>query len=195
MRAWLERSFRNRIFLTVLLVALVPLLLCDVLMTQVMIFRSEHTLRTDAQEEMALLTTQLDALLHRLRRRHARPGRQHRDAQRPCAAAAVTRARSISFLNRSTVALREYADFEVYGEDGDCLYTTANVWPAAQSTGWGILSAARAADGVVLRAGNSGLAGACPVTARGGAVLGYAVFPHGRRQLRRFFRAPAARRG
>ena len=54
MRAWLERSFRNRIFLTVLLVALVPLLLCDVLMTQVMIFRSEHTLRTDAQEEMAL---------------------------------------------------------------------------------------------------------------------------------------------
>lgn len=31
MRAWLERSFRNRIFLTVLLVALVPLLLCDVL--------------------------------------------------------------------------------------------------------------------------------------------------------------------
>ncbi len=63
MRAWLERSFRNRIFLTVLLVALVPLLLCDVLMTQVMIFRSEHTLRTDAQEEMALLTAQLDALL------------------------------------------------------------------------------------------------------------------------------------
>ena len=58
MRAWLERSFRNRIFLTVLLVALVPLLLCDVLMTQVMIFRSEHTLRTDAQEEMALLTAQ-----------------------------------------------------------------------------------------------------------------------------------------
>ena len=31
MRAWLERSFRNRIFLTVLLVALVPLLLCAVL--------------------------------------------------------------------------------------------------------------------------------------------------------------------
>ena len=146
MRAWLERSFRNRIFLTVLLVALVPLLLCDVLMTQVMIFRSEHTLRTDAQEEMAL----------------RRGGSDSRTLYQ--------------LLNRSTVALREYADFEVYGEDGDCLYTTANVWPAAQSTGWGILSAARAADGIVLRAGNGGLAGACPVTARGGVVLGYAVF-------------------
>ena len=175
MRAWLERSFRNRIFLTVLLVALVPLLLCDVLMTQVMIFRSEHTLRTDAQEEMALLTTQLDALLT-----------DCGDVTRALAGSTVTRSalrrggsdsRTLyQLLNRSTVALREYADFEVYGEDGDCLYTTANVWPAAQSTGWGILSAARAADGIVLRAGNGGLAGACPVTARGGAVLGYAVF-------------------
>ena len=175
MRAWLERSFRNRIFLTVLLVALVPLLLCDVLMTQVMIFRSEHTLRTDAQEEMALLTTQLDTLLT-----------DCGDVTRALAGSTVTRSalrrggsdsRTLyQLLNRSTVALREYADFEVYGEDGDCLYTTANVWPAAQSTGWGILSAARAVDGIVLRAGNSGLAGACPVTARGGAVLGYAVF-------------------
>lgn len=175
MRAWLERSFRNRIFLTVLLVALVPLLLCDVLMTQVMIFRSEHTLCTDAQEEMALLTAQLDALLT-----------DCGDVTRALAGSTVTRSalrrggsdsRTLyQLLNRSTVALREYADFEVYGEDGDCLYTTANVWPAAQSTGWGILSAARAADGVVLRAGNGGLAGACPVTARGGAVLGYAVF-------------------
>ena len=171
MRAWLERSFRNRIFLTVLLVALVPLLLCDVLMTQMMIFRSEHTLRTDAQEEMALLTTQLDALLT-----------DCGDVTRALAGSTVTRSalrrggsdsRTLyQLLNRSTVALREYADFEVYGEDGDCLYTTANVWPAAQSTGWGILSAARAADGVVLRAGNSGLAGACPVTARGGALIG-----------------------
>lgn len=42
MRAWLERSFRNRIFLTVLLVALVPLLLCDVLMTQVMKIGRAH---------------------------------------------------------------------------------------------------------------------------------------------------------
>ncbi len=134
MRAWLERSFRNRIFLTVLLVALVPLLLCDVLMTQVMIFRSEHTLRTDAQEEMALLTTQLDALLT-----------DCGDVTRALAGSTVTRSalrrggsdsRTLyQLLNRSTVALREYADFEVYGEDGDCLYTTANVWPAAQSTG------------------------------------------------------------
>lgn len=55
MREWIERSFRNRIFFTVLLVALVPLLLCDVLMTQVMIARSERTLAREAQEEMDAL--------------------------------------------------------------------------------------------------------------------------------------------
>ena len=192
MRAWLERSFRNRIFLTVLLVALVPLLLCDVLMTQMMIFRSEHTLRTDAQEEMALLTTQLDALLT-----------DCGDVTRALAGSTVTRSalrrggsdsRTLyQLLNRSTVALREYADFEVYGEDGDCLYTTANVWPAAQSTGWGILSAARAADGVARRKRRARRSLSRDRARRCGARL--CRVPHGRRQLRRLLRAPAARRG
>ena len=194
MRAWLERSFRNRIFLTVLLVALVPLLLCDVLMTQMMIFRSEHTLRTDAQEEMALLTTQLDALLT-----------DCGDVTRALAGSTVTRSalrrggsdsRTLyQLLNRSTVALREYADFEVYGEDGDCLYTTANVWPAAQSTGWGILSAARCGG---RRCAARRKQRACRSLSRDrarrcGARL--CRVPHGRRQLRRLLRAPAARRG
>ena len=51
-RNWVRRSFRNRIFLTVLLAALVPLLLCDVLMTQVMIARSERDLAAEARQEM-----------------------------------------------------------------------------------------------------------------------------------------------
>ena len=62
-RAWVQRSFRNRIFLTVLLVALVPLLLCDVLMTQVMIARSERALRLSAQAEMTQLSGRLEQLL------------------------------------------------------------------------------------------------------------------------------------
>lgn len=40
MKAWIERSFRNRSFAIILVVALVPLLLCSVLMTQLMIYRS-----------------------------------------------------------------------------------------------------------------------------------------------------------
>ena len=63
MRAWIARSFRNRIFITVLLAALVPLLLCDLLMTQLMIERSEQTLRQEAQTESAALGEKLDELL------------------------------------------------------------------------------------------------------------------------------------
>ena len=49
MKRWIERSFRSRIFLTVLLAALVPLLLCDLLMTRVMIVRSERLQAAEAR--------------------------------------------------------------------------------------------------------------------------------------------------
>ena len=48
-KRWIERSFRSRIFLTVLLAALVPLLLCDLLMTRVMIVRSERLQAAEAR--------------------------------------------------------------------------------------------------------------------------------------------------
>ena len=35
MRSWIRHSFKNRIFVTVLLVTLLPLLFCDVLVMQV----------------------------------------------------------------------------------------------------------------------------------------------------------------
>ena len=67
---------------------------------------------------VALLTAQLDALLT-----------DCGDVTRALAGSTVTRSalrrggsdsRTLyQLLNRSTVALREYADFEVYGEDGD----------------------------------------------------------------------------
>ena len=40
MRDWIRRSFKNRIFITVLLVTLVPMLLCDVFIMQISMRRS-----------------------------------------------------------------------------------------------------------------------------------------------------------
>ena len=176
MREWIERSFRNRIFSTVLLVALVPLLLCDVLMTQVMIARSERTLAGEAQEELAALGGALDEAL----RRSAQTAEE-------LAASTVTRSalrrggsesRTLyQLLHRDTVALRAYADFEVYGAGGACLYTTAaERSAAARSTDWGVLCAAREAGGAVLRAEENALCGACAVRAHGGETLGYVLF-------------------
>ena len=176
MREWIERSFRNRIFFTVLLVALVPLLLCDVLMTQVMIARSERTLAREAQEEMDALGAQLDAQLD-----------ESVSAARELAESTVARSalrrggndsRTLyQLLHRDTVALRAYADFEIYNAEGECLYTTAAEQSAVRrDTDWGLLYAARTAGDTVLRAENGALCGACTVTAYGGEVLGYALF-------------------
>ena len=44
MRSWIRHSFKNRIFVTVLLVTLLPLLFCDVLVMQVQRARSESSL-------------------------------------------------------------------------------------------------------------------------------------------------------
>ena len=185
MRAWIERSFRNRIFITVLLVALVPLLLCDLLMTQLMIERSERMLRQEAQSESAALGEQLDGLLALCT-----------ETMRSLAESTVTRSalrrggddsRTLyQLLYRDRLALRGAADFEVYNADGRCLYTTAAVTPAPRSTRWGVLPAARQSDGA-LCAEDAGLTGACTVTASGGEVLGYAVFRMERAQLDAFF--------
>ena len=40
MKNWIRRSFKNRIFVTVLLITLVPLLLSNVLMMQIQVQRS-----------------------------------------------------------------------------------------------------------------------------------------------------------
>ena len=119
-RNWVRRSFRNRIFLTVLLAALVPLLLCDVLMTQVMIARSERDLAAEARQEMAQLEGRLDGLLE-----------QCTAAADQLAGSTVTRSALrrggddsrilYQLLYRDTVALRDYADFEIYDGAGKCL--------------------------------------------------------------------------
>ena len=174
-RAWVQRSFRNRIFLTVLLVALVPLLLCDVLMTQVMIARSERALRLSAQAEMTQLSGRLEQLLT-----------QCGEAARELASSTVTRSALrrggddsrilYQLLYRDTIALRDYGDFEVFDTEGRCLYSTASVLPAVRSTDWGLLYAAEHTQGPALRAESGGLAGACAVTTHTGQTLGFVVF-------------------
>ena len=47
---WIKRSFRNRIFVTVLLVTLLPMLLCDVLLMQLAIGNSQELLYQQAMD-------------------------------------------------------------------------------------------------------------------------------------------------
>ena len=57
MRDWIRRSFKNRIFITVLLVTLVPMLLCDVFIMQISMRRSGDMLYAQAQSEPPVSST------------------------------------------------------------------------------------------------------------------------------------------
>ena len=63
MREWIKSSFRNRIFVTVLLVTLLPMLLCDVFVMQIAISSSEDMLRQQAMEELERLEQKLNAMI------------------------------------------------------------------------------------------------------------------------------------
>ena len=52
MKDWIKSSFRNRIFVTVLLVTLLPMLLCDIFIMQIAMSQSRRQLREQALEEL-----------------------------------------------------------------------------------------------------------------------------------------------
>lgn len=60
LKNWIRRSFRNRVFATILVVTLVPLLLCDVVMMQVIVARAEHTQARQARAALDMLSQRFD---------------------------------------------------------------------------------------------------------------------------------------
>lgn len=176
MRAWIRRSFKNRILCTVLLAAMLPLLLCDVFMVRAMIFRNGHSLAGQAQEELSKageryygFVDELDATAKHL-------------ADSTAVKSALRRGGGGSkilyqVLYRNTQELRSFASFGIYGPEGDCLYSTDGRIPAGKlDTGWGLLYAARSAGGTAFCADDSrGLEGARAIKTADGGVLGFVV--------------------
>lgn len=188
MRSWIRRSFRNRIFCTVLLATLLPLLLCDVLMMQVQVFRSQAQLTEQAQTQLADLSRALS------------------DTCRACEALAEdlsgsTIVRSAlragggdsrvlyQLLFRSTGELRQYGRFDIFNASGQCQYTTDRVLPEGTlPTDWGILYAAGQSRKLVFRSSGDALLGARAVRSADGDILGYVVIHMGRENFDLLFR-------
>ena len=58
LKNWIRRSFRNRTFATILIATLLPLLLCDVVMMQVIVARTEHTQTRQGRDARGIFTVQ-----------------------------------------------------------------------------------------------------------------------------------------
>ena len=82
MREWIKSSFRNRIFVTVLLVTLLPMLLCDVFVMQIAISSSEDMLRQQAMEELEQLEQKLNAMIEQADEITSELAGKHGGAQR-----------------------------------------------------------------------------------------------------------------
>lgn len=176
MRAWIRRSFKNRILCTVLLAALLPLLLCDVFMVRAMIVRNERSLAGQAQEELSKAGERYYGFLDEL------DGTAERLADSTAVRSALRRGGGDSrilyqVLYRNTQELRSYAGFGIYGPEGDCLYSTDGRLPAGElDTGWGLLYMAENTDQTAFCAGDSRtLEGARSIRTSGGRILGYIV--------------------
>ena len=173
LRNWIRRSFRNRIFATILVVTLMPLLLCDVVMMRVIVARTEHTQAQQGQETLHALCACFDSTA-------ALCG----DTLDALATSTITRSvlrraeqdsrLLYQFLYRRAAPLRPYAALDIYNAQGVCLYTTDTSLPAAPlDTDWGALYAARSGSGTVFLSSGKGLLAARTITAYGGQLLGY----------------------
>lgn len=174
MMDWIRRSFRNRIFMTVLLVTLVPLLLCDVFMMQMVVRRSENGLDLQARQEMEGLFQSLDRAL----------GEIGSPIGELCGSTVVRSALRregedsrllYQLLYQKTSVARPYASFDIYDTEGCCRYSTdTGRTGGTMDTGWGLLRTAGESQKLVYGTGEDGaLALAQAVRTREGEILGY----------------------
>lgn len=199
MKAWLRSSFRRRIFITVLLVTMVPVLF-SALMMQVQIRRSESALARQAKGQLAQMEETFDQLCQSYIRL----------SDTLCASTAVRsplragngRSRVLyQILFRETDAFRDCAVFSFFDREGQCLYTTGEAPPAVTlRPDWGVLYAAGQSDGLVFqRGGETGetvfqrggeaaaLWAARAVRSYDRRILGYLVITMTRSDFDRFF--------
>ena len=173
-RAWVGRSFRNRIFVAMLAATLLPLLVCGGLMLNLQVTRSQESLAQESHAQLAALGGALDDFRDACR-----------DIARTLSDSTVVRSalrrggedsRTLyQVLFRTAESLRPYARFDIYDRQGVCRYTPASTPPSGErDPGWGILWDAGQEEGLALRAGeDGGLVAAQAVRSRGGDILGY----------------------
>ncbi len=190
MKAWIRKSFRNQILVTVLLVTMVPLILCGILMLEMQVTRITKNQQEQAQVELNNLEASLQKLEQQIT--EVMEELSHSTAVRSALRSESASSRTLyQILSRDTESLRSLADFEICFSSGLCGYTTNPFESTHQyDPDWGILAAARQTDGLVFRTIDSkkgGIQAAQAVFNREGTVLGYIVVTVSREHLNTLF--------
>lgn len=174
---WIRRSFRNRIFVSVVLITLLPLLLCNVFMLQFQVKRSTYDQQTEAEAQLLAFRDSFTALCDQAEQVAAQ-------LSQSTVVRSVLRRDTMDsrilyqVLFREAQQLRRYARVDVYLHSGICCYTTDDVLPQNRlDPDWGVLYAAAQAPGIAYRAGSedSAFQAARAVRSYDGTILGYIV--------------------
>ncbi len=171
---WIKRSFKNRIFVTVLLVTLLPMLLCDVLVMQLAIGNSQELLDQQAVNELQLLEEELESMMEQT------DALTRELAESTVVRSALRRGGSDSkllyqVLYQESAQLRDYAVAQVYDSEGRRLYSSDSSQLEVQlPTGWGALRSAGDSQELSIEADReAGLNLTRAVRSYDGGILGY----------------------
>lgn len=173
LKNWIRRSFRNRVFATILVVTLVP---------AAAVRRGDDAGHRGPRGAHPGPSGQSGAghAVPAVRRGRGQCG----DTLEALATSTITRSvlrrtepdsrLLYQFLYRSAAAVRSYADLEIYDAQGACLYSTdASLAAAPADTGLGRAVRRRTNGGTVFLSTGHGLMAARTVTGYGGELLGY----------------------
>lgn len=178
MKDWIQRSFRNRILISVLLITILPLLVCSGLVLEIQVSRSGHQQRLRAERELSACAARLEDYCGEAEAVCQRLGES-------TVVRSVLRRQSLDsrilyqVLLRETGTLREIARADVYLPDGSCGYSTRETGQENLDSRWGILRAAAQSENVVYRgldAGEGGFRLAKAVRDFRGNILGFVAF-------------------
>lgn len=189
MRKWIRRSFKIRIFFTVLFVSLLPLFILDGIMLPLILARSESQLAEQARQQLNTVRADMQSVFQSFEEitlsltGNNSVRRALLEANQPAGSLyPVLFSAAAGFDNR--------AQLGIFDRDGVCRFGVGGMGPGKTlPVDWGVLRAAAQKNGLVYMAGSGNimLHGAMAIWDDSGAPIGYIVLAMTEAQLDALF--------
>ena len=170
MKKWIRHSFKIRIFFTVLLVSLLPLIILDVIMLPLIIARSESQLAEQAQQQLNTVWADMQSVF------------QSFDEIALSLSNNVSVYRALTETNKPAGSLYpvlfsaaagfdNHAQLGIFDRDGVCRFGVGGMVPnKTLPVDWGVLRAAAQKNGLVYMAGSGNIVLYGAIAVRGDTV-------------------------
>ncbi len=177
MRKWIRRSFKTRIFFTVLLVSLLPLIILDVIMLPLILARSESQLAQQAQQQLIAVQRDMRSAFRSFE--EAALSLSGSEAVRRALAGEDQPTGGLyQILFAAAAGFHNGARLGIFDREGICRYGVGGMAPnETLAVDWGVLRAAAQKTGLAYAAGskNAALRGAVALRDIQGEPMGYIV--------------------